>query len=163
MPIYDYECRACALVFQAKVHVQDRQEPIHCVSCGEKAERTYRSVPNMIVKGESKNRAFKEYEPRFRVPVPAWAQREGHDPKSYEAAAGRLWAEQEQMALEIKRERMRSGTPEGALRKVGSITFTEYLAMKNKYSDEMGDGSPPTREILEREGAIYKHEKGGKK
>lgn len=163
MPNYDYECRSCALVFQAIMHVQDCQRPIHCVSCGEKAERTYRSVPNMIVKGESKTRSFKDYEPQFHAPVPAWAQRRGYDAKSYEAAAGKLWSAQEKMALEIKRERMRSGTPEGALRKVGSITFTEYLAMKKKYSDEMGDGSPPTREILEREGAIYKHEKGGKK
>lgn len=80
----------------------------------------------------------------------------GVDPKQFERAAA-----YQQRELERRAERtaeMRRGTrrQDGEMRHVGSATIQQVVAINRKY----GGRQNVNREVLEREGVIFKHEKG---
>ena len=69
----------------------------------------------------------------------------------------RSFSANERMARDVARQRSASGTPEGAIRQVGSIPWTELQAMDKKYGL---NGEPPPADVLEREDVIFSHERG---
>ena len=50
MPIYEYECKKCASVFEVNRSFNESSSPISCPKCGAKGKRIYHAPP-LLFKG----------------------------------------------------------------------------------------------------------------
>lgn len=151
---YDFECGGCKVIYELELAMKDVQPEHPCPNCAGVLKRIF-SIPQMIVKGEGKNkRSGDDFSREVASSIGPTAARAGYSPQQYERVQAAAVKHDEAIAKEVSvRSSNHSTQGSDALRHVGSIPMAKLLAMKKENGDQM-----PDTEQLKRRGCLFEHE-----
>jgi putative FmdB family regulatory protein len=152
---YDYECDGCKAIYELEIPMKDVCSEVPCPNCEGTAHRIF-SVPQMIVRGEGKNkRSDDNFAPEEMVSIGPTAAKAGFTAKQYERIQTQAVKGDEEVAREVSRRSGNHATQgSDAVRHVGSIPLAKFLSMQKENGGDM-----PDTEQLKRRGCIFEHEK----